>query len=78
MTKAGCILIMIVFIFESIFIIPLIWTVPSFMAISRINNGTAMPNDRILVSVLGIIFGAILGIIGGIFILIDSDESNNH
>lgn len=69
---------MIVFIFESIFIIPLLWTIPSFMAISRINNGAATPNDRILVAILGIIFGAILGVIGGIFILVDADQSNNY
>ncbi|MBE4703928.1 hypothetical protein [Spiroplasma platyhelix] len=76
MTRAGCILILIVFIFESIFIIPLLWTIPSFMAISRINNGLAGPNDKILVAVLGIVFGGILGIIGGIFILVSSNQSN--
>lgn len=74
MTRAGCILIMIVFIIESIFIIPLIWTIPSFMAISRINNGYATQNDKIMVAVLGIVFGAVLGIIGGIFILLELNE----
>lgn len=78
MTRAGCILIMIIFIIESILIIPLIWTIPSFMAISKINNGSGTNSDKILVSILGIVFGAILGIIGGIFILLELDESNKH
>lgn len=76
MTRAGCILITIIFIFESIFIIPLLWTIPSFMAMSRINRGLATANDKILVAVLGIVFGAVLGIIGGIFILVDLNDSN--
>lgn len=72
MTKAGCILIAIVFIIESFFIIPLLWTIPTFIAMARITKGQGSQNDRILVGVLGIIFGTFLGIIGGIFVLIDS------
>lgn len=75
MTRAGCILITIIFIFESIFIIPLLWTIPSFLSISKINKGMGTQNDKILVSVLGIVFGAILGIIGGILILIDLNDT---
>lgn len=78
MTRAGCILIAIVFIIESIFIIPLLWTIPSFLIISKISNGIATPNDKLLLAILGIIFGAILGIIGGIFILVDMNDASNN
>lgn len=78
MTKAGCILITLVFIIESIFIIPLLWTIPSFISISKINKKTATQNDKVLVSVLGIIFGAFLGILGGIFILVDMHNKENN
>lgn len=75
LTRTGSILIFIVFVVESFFIIPLIWTIPAFNSISRISKGIETDNDKVLVAVLGIIFGTFLGILGGIFILIDN---NNH
>lgn len=78
MTRAGCILIAIIFVIESIFIIPLLWTIPSFLAISKINKGAASDSDKLLVAILGIVFGLVLGIIGGIFILFDMGNNQNN
>ncbi|WP_308149754.1 hypothetical protein [Spiroplasma sp. AdecLV25b] len=71
MTKAGSILILIIFIIESIFIIPLFWTIPSFILYSKVNKGQATEEQKIALAILGIIFGALLGIIGGILMLVD-------
>ncbi|MDQ7982780.1 MAG: hypothetical protein REH79_00990 [Spiroplasma sp.] len=71
LVRAGSILILIVFIIESILIIPLIWTIPAFNSISKISKGIATDNDKMLVAILGIIFGAFLGVVGGILILVD-------
>ncbi len=71
MTKAGSILILIVFIFESIFIIPLFWTIPGFNLYLKVNKGQATEEQKMTLAILGIIFGALLGIIGGILMLVD-------
>lgn len=71
MLKAGSILILIVFILESILIIPLLWTIPSFILYKKVNAGQATENQKIALAILGIIFGAMLGIIGGILMLVD-------
>ncbi|MGL5268830.1 MAG: hypothetical protein ACRC8P_03650 [Spiroplasma sp.] len=76
MTKAGCILILIVFIIESFFIFPLLWTIPTFIIMGKINKGCSTKNEKILVAILGIIFGSVLGIIGGAFILSDMNSSD--
>jgi len=77
LTKAGTVLILIMFIFESILIVPLFWTIPSFVLISKINKGKATEGNKIALSVLGIIFGGLLGIIGGILILVDLKTIDN-
>lgn len=41
MFKAGSILILITLIIESIFIIPLFWTIPGFILYNKINKGQA-------------------------------------
>ncbi|BET38803.1 protein translocase subunit SecDF [Spiroplasma ixodetis] len=71
MLKAGSILIFIIFILESIFIIPLLWTIPGFILYKKVSKGEATTDQKIALAILGIIFGAVLGIIGGIFILVD-------
>ncbi|WP_395473630.1 hypothetical protein [Spiroplasma endosymbiont of Nomada rufipes] len=77
MLKAGSILIFIVFILESIFIIPLLWTIPGFILYKKISKGEATTDQKIALAILGIIFGAALGIIGGIFILVDLNNDEN-
>ncbi len=71
LTRAGSILILIIFLLESLLIIPLLWTIPAFSRISKISNGIATEEDKLFVAVLGIIFGFFLGIVGGILILVD-------
>lgn len=71
LTRAGAILILIIFLLESILIIPLLWTIPTFVRIAKISNGIATEDDKLFVAILGIIFGLFLGILGGILILID-------
>lgn len=77
MLKAGSILIFIVFILESILIIPLLWTIPGFILYKKVNKGEATTDQKITLAILGIIFGAALGIIGGIFILVDLNNDEN-
>jgi len=71
LTRVGSILILIIFLLESLLIIPLLWTIPAFNRISKISNGTATEEDKLFLAVLGIIFGFFLGIVGGILILVD-------
>ncbi|WP_338957106.1 hypothetical protein [Spiroplasma endosymbiont of Tiphia femorata] len=77
MLKAGSILIFIVFILESIFIIPLLWTIHGFILYKKVSKGEATTDQKIALAILGIIFGAALGIIGGIFILVDLNNDEN-
>lgn len=77
MLKAGSVLIFIVFILESIFIIPLLWTIPAFILYKKVSKGEATTDQKIALAILGIIFGAALGIIGGIFILVDLNNDEN-
>jgi len=71
LTRVGSILILIIFLLESLLIIPLLWTIPAFNRISKISNGIATEEDKLFLAVLGIIFGFFLGIVGGILILVD-------
>lgn len=78
MLRAGRILIFIIFIIESIFIVPLLWTIPGFILYKKISNGEATEDHKIDLAILGIIFGAALGIVGGILMLVDLDNNKNH
>lgn len=75
--KVGSILIFIVFIIESILVIPLFWTIPGFILYSKISKEKASEGQIIAFAILGIIFGGILGIIGGILLLIDANNKPN-
>lgn len=75
MFKAGSILILITFIIESIFIIPLFWTIPGFILYSKINKDQATEGQKMALGILGIIFGTLIGIIGGILMLVDLNNS---
>lgn len=77
MLKVGSILILIIFILESIFIFPLLWTIPSFILYQKVSKGEASEGQTVALAVLGIIFGAVLGIIGGIFMLVDLFADKN-
>lgn len=71
LTRIGTILILIIFLIESVLIIPLLWTIPAFNRITKISHGTATEDDKLFVAILGIIFGFFFGIVGGILILVD-------
>lgn len=77
MKKAGAILILIIFIIESFFIIPLLWTIIGIKKVNKINRGESTSNDEIVVAILGIIFGFVLGLIGGILILVGQQADQN-
>lgn len=77
MLKAGSILIFIIFILESIAIIPLLWTIPSFILYQKVSKGAATSDQKIALAILGIIFGTALGIIGGVLMLADLNNDEN-
>ncbi|WP_342267209.1 hypothetical protein [Spiroplasma endosymbiont of Villa modesta] len=55
----------------------LLWTIPSFILYKKVSKGEATTDQKIALAILGIIFGAALGIIGGIFILVDLNNDEN-
>lgn len=77
MLKAGSILIFIIFILESIFIIPLLWTIPGFILYQKVRKGEASADQKIALAILGIIFGAALGIVGGVLMLVDLNNDEH-
>lgn len=77
MKKADSILILITFIIESFLIIPLLWTIPGFILYGKVSKNKATEGQKIALSVLGIIFGVLLGIIDGVLIIVDLNNTEN-
>lgn len=63
--KVGVILAFIVYGFSSIFIVPLIWTIPGFISGNRLLKGNQ--NSQVTSGVLALLFA---GILPGILILV--------
>lgn len=69
MLKAGSILVFIIFILESIAIIPLLWTIPGFILYQKVSKVEVSADQKIAL--------AILEIVGGVLMLVDLNNDEN-